>query len=61
MNRIFAVVALATAVFGLKRWLDQRYLRVPQRPRNPTETWENEGGAVAPHPPTFETTPGVAP
>ncbi|MEO8303274.1 MAG: hypothetical protein ABI724_04085 [Betaproteobacteria bacterium] len=60
MSRILAVAALATAIFGLKRWLDQRYLKVPQRPRNPAESWENEGGAVAPHPTTLDT-PAVAP
>ena len=46
MNRIVAAAALAVGLWGLKRWLDQRYVRIPPTPHNPTETWENEGGAL---------------
>ena len=46
MNRIIAAATLTVALWGLKRWLDRRYVRIPQAPHNPTETWENEGGAL---------------
>ncbi len=52
MNRIVtaAVVAAATtaASWAVRRWLDQRYTRLAAPPRKPVETWENEGGALAP-------------
>ena len=46
MNRIVAAAALAVAIWGIKRWLDQLGARMPIAPHNPTETWENEGGAI---------------
>jgi hypothetical protein len=46
MNRIIAAAALAAAVWGLARWLDRRYARLRKEPHNPTERWENEGGAL---------------
>ena len=47
MNRIIAAAALSIAVWGLARWLDRRYARARPEPHNPTERWENEGGAVS--------------
>jgi hypothetical protein len=47
VNRIIAAAALAAAVLAIARWLDLRYARVPAEPRDPTESWENEGGAVS--------------
>jgi hypothetical protein len=52
MNRIVAAAALIVAIWGIKRWLDQRSARIPIAPHNPHETWENEGGAVS-NPPAW--------
>jgi hypothetical protein len=49
MNRVIAAAALAAAAWGVKRWLDQRYVQIAPAQRNQTETWENEGGALSPH------------
>ena len=49
MNRVIAAAALAATVWGVKRWLDHRYVQIAPGARNPTETWENEGGALYPH------------
>ena len=54
MNRIIAAAALAAALWALKRWLDRRYVQIGHAARNPTETWENEGGALSPSSPEFE-------
>jgi hypothetical protein len=52
MNRILtAAVAAAVATaasWAIKRWLDLRYARVARKPREHIESWENEGGALAP-------------
>lgn len=56
MNRIIAAAALGFAVLGLARWLDRRYARVHPEPHNPTERWENEGGAVS-SPPWTQSSP----
>jgi hypothetical protein len=57
MNRIVtaALVAAATtaASWAVTRWLDTRRSLAP--PRKPLETWENEGGALAPHHAAVET------
>jgi hypothetical protein len=60
MNRILTAAAIAAAAtaasWAVKRWLDSswehrgRALREP-----PHETWENEGGALAPHHAPIET------
>jgi len=50
MQRIIAAVVLAAALWGFKRWLDRRYVRIGHAARNPTETWENEGGSLSPDP-----------
>lgn len=55
MKSIIAVAALGAAIWGLKRWLDRRYVQIGHTARNPTETWENEGGALHPHPAGPET------
>ncbi len=62
MKKIFqtAIIAAvaATASWAMRRWLDNRYApaqAVPKPPRKPVETWENEGGALAPHPTGLET------
>ena len=46
MNRIIAAATLTIALWGFKRWLDHRYVRIPPAPHSPTESWENEGGAL---------------
>lgn len=48
MHRMITATALAAVLWGLKRWLDHRYVQVAHAARAPTETWENEGGAVTP-------------
>jgi hypothetical protein len=60
MNRILTAAAIAAATTAaswvVKRWLDARWeqrgraLRAP-----PQETWENEGGALAPYHAPIET------
>jgi len=47
MHRILTAAALVAALWGLKRWLDHRYVQVGHAARHPTETWENEGGTVS--------------
>jgi hypothetical protein len=54
MNRIVTTAALAAAFWAFKRWLDYRYRRSAALPRE-TESWENEGGALEPHPAGLET------
>ena len=54
MNRIVTVAALAAAFWACKRWLDYRRARIATAPHE-TESWENEGGALAPHPAGLET------
>jgi hypothetical protein len=56
MNRIITAAAVAAALWGLKRWLDHRYVQIGHAARNPTETWENEGGALSPSSTGTETT-----
>jgi hypothetical protein len=48
MKRLITAAALGAALWGIKRWLDQPYVRAPQVTHHPTESWENEGGALAP-------------
>jgi hypothetical protein len=59
MNRIVTAAILAAATtaasWAVKRWLDHRYTRLAPLPRKPVETWENEGGALAPHHMAVET------
>jgi len=51
-----AVAAIAAAAsWAMRRWLDNRYAPARIAPRKPVETWENEGGALAPHPGALET------
>ena len=50
MHRIITAAALMGILWGLKRWLDHRYVQGEHAARHPTETWENEGGAVPPSP-----------
>jgi hypothetical protein len=55
MKRIVTAAALAATFWALKQWLEYRYSRNPRGSREPTESWENEGGALAPHPSGLET------
>ena len=49
MNRILAAVAVAAATaaasWAVQQWLSRRQAK---KPRPALETWENEGGALAP-------------
>jgi len=47
MNRIIAAAVLTVAIWNLARWLDRQYARAHPELRDPTERWENEGGALA--------------
>lgn len=59
MNKIVQVVGMAaiaaTASWAVQRWLDRRYAPAPRKLRKPVETWENEGGALAPQAHGLET------
>lgn len=62
MKKILQTAAIAaiaaTASWAMRRWLDHRYApAVPalKPPRKTVENWENEGGALAPHPAGLET------
>jgi hypothetical protein len=54
ITRVFTVAAVAGAFWAFKQWLDYRQSRGRPR-RDETESWENEGGALAPHPAGLET------
>lgn len=47
MKRIFSAIVLATISVALQRYF-ARASATPRRRRQPIETWENEGGALAP-------------
>ena len=47
MNRIIAAAAVTIAVWGLTRWLGRQFVRNRPEPHSPTESWENEGGALS--------------
>jgi hypothetical protein len=54
VKRVAAVAALAAAFWAAKQWIDHRRQGAQSR-RDETESWENEGGALAPHPAGLET------
>ena len=54
IKRVFTAAAVAGAFWAFKQWLDYRQARGQPR-RDETESWENEGGALAPHPAGLET------
>ena len=47
MKKIFSAIVLAAVSVALQRYL-ARAAATPRRRRQPIETWENEGGALAP-------------
>ena len=59
MKKLLQVVGLATiaaAIFwAVQRWLERSTVTPARTPRRPVENWENEGGALAPHPSGIET------
>ena len=55
MKRIVAAAAVAAALWGIKHWYDYHRRRSGRSPHHDTESWENEGGALAPHPMGIET------
>ena len=59
MNRILTATILAAATTAaswfVKRWLDRRYARASAPSHKPIESWENEGGAMAPQHAPIET------
>jgi hypothetical protein len=55
MKRIVVAAAMAAAVWGLRRWIDYQRARMTRMPAHSTESWENEGGALEPHPAGIET------
>jgi hypothetical protein len=54
MKHIFIAATLATAFWGLTRWLGRRHGQFAKSTRYPTESWENEGGALARNPADVE-------
>ncbi len=59
MNRIVTATLIAAATtaasWAVRRWLDDRYAPRARPARQPLESWENEGGALAPHHVAIET------
>ena len=55
MKRIVTAAAVAVTVWGIKHWYTYHRNRMSKPPRHETESWENEGGALAPHPMGLET------
>ena len=54
MNKLITAIAVAAASYALQRFLARASAHA--KPRKPQiETWENEGGALAPHHVTLET------
>jgi hypothetical protein len=51
---VFTAAAVAAAFWAVRQWIGYRQSH-GQRPREETESWENEGGALAPHPAGLET------
>lgn len=52
MNRIVTAAAVAAAsaaaTWAARWWLEQRQLRKAHLPHKVVESWENEGGSLAP-------------
>ena len=59
MNKILSATAIAAATAAtswiVKRWLDSRSLQRNRVRKPPLESWENEGGALAPQHAPVET------
>jgi hypothetical protein len=55
MRKLLAAAAIAAASWAIRRWLDSRSMRERLVRKPPVETWENEGGALAPHHAAVET------
>ena len=55
MKALVTAAAAAAALWAVMRWLDHRYDKDVQIKRSPIESWETDGGALAPHPAGFET------
>ncbi len=52
MKRFVQVVGMAAiaaaASWAVQRWLDRRYAPAPRNLHKSVETWEDDGGAMAP-------------
>ena len=59
MKKFLQAVGLATiaaaTTWAVQRWLERSAAPAPRMPLRPVEHWENEGGALAPHPSGMET------
>jgi hypothetical protein len=59
MNKIISATAIAAATAAtswiVKRWFDARSLQRSRLRKPPLESWENEGGALAPQHAPVET------
>ncbi|MEO8674565.1 MAG: hypothetical protein ABI569_03250 [Casimicrobiaceae bacterium] len=55
MIRIAAAAALAATLLLFKGWIDYRAARAARPKKEPIESWEDDGGALAPHPAGHET------
>jgi hypothetical protein len=47
MNRVIKAIVLAAATYAVQRYLGRNGAQARPR-KQPIETWENEGGALAP-------------
>ena len=47
--QVVGMAAIAAAAsWAVQRWLDGRYAPAPRKLHKPVETWEDDGGALAP-------------
>ena len=54
MNRVITAIVIAAASFAVQRYLSRRQATATPR-RHHVESWENEGGALAPQHAPVET------
>lgn len=54
MNKVITAIVIAAASFAVQRYLSRRQALATPR-RHHVETWENEGGALAPEHALVET------
>ena len=57
MNKLITAIVLAAATYAFKRYVLEG-ASSPRPRRQPIESWENEGGALAPHHAPVETSLG---
>ncbi len=53
MNKLVTAIAIAAATWAVQHYLNRP--RLAAKPRPQLDSWENEGGALAPHHAAMET------